>query len=280
MAEREKSSIGKDIKTSLILAKRNILSFILAMLGLSVLLIVAIVAVALPLGLTIGYVGGSSAELTWASPSLWIIVILGMSIAILIFTLFLFVFGGIYGMAMEIIEEGKSHAEKPFSTMKQRFVPIFISSLLITLILLGIPLVIGGAISVAYGGNLPQPIQWIQGIILLAWIFIIGGLLSTVFPCIADGKGVKEAFSGSFKKAKNQPGRIFSAMAIFLAIWIVPWLSIVLWGIFSANDASGIWIAIYAPLLCVFLIFFILPAQILTFTRIYSDLEGKKLVEV
>ncbi|MFX1259656.1 MAG: hypothetical protein ACFFAN_17515 [Promethearchaeota archaeon] len=284
MKERETISITKDIKVSFIFAKRNLLSYFLAMLGLLVLLTLAIVAVAVPLGLAISYGPWSQgAAETQATADLLIITILGMTIAIAVFTFLLLVLGGIFGMSKEIIEVGKSHAEKPFSTIKNKFVPLVMGSFLLTLILLGVPLLIGGLVSWGFGWTIPQILSWILGAIFLAWIFIIGGFLAMVFPSIVDGKGLMKSISESIKKAKSHPGRIFGVRGIFTAIWIGVWIPIILWGLLVSPDVNPIasmWIAIYAPVVVFILIFFILPAENIALTRIYNDLEGKPLADL
>jgi hypothetical protein len=275
------SLIKSDLKSSLILAKRNILSFFLAMLGLAVLLTIAITAVSISLGLAIGsIVGSSNANLTVSNPTTWLIAGLGIFLAIIILTFAMLVLGGIYGMSKEIVEEGKSHAEKPFTTIKMKFLPLFIGSLIEVLIIIGIPLIIGGILSWAYEGTVPVILNWVSGIISLVWIFITAGLLIMVFPGIVDGKDIKMSILESIKKVKRNPARIYIVLGIFFGICIVAFLPLILWGIYYSDSGNALWISIYAPLMLVVLGLIVIPTMILTFSRIYNNLEEKPLAEL
>ena len=134
-------SIKNDLKSSFVLVKRNLLSFFLAMIGLFILLIIAIVAVSIPLSIAIGFTIGSTsrAKVNVSNPAVWVIVGLGILLTILIFTFAMMVLGGIFGMSKEIVENGKSQAEKPFRTLKEYFLSLFLSSLIIVLIIGALP---------------------------------------------------------------------------------------------------------------------------------------------
>ncbi len=290
-------SFMEDVKIGFGFAKKNVLSFLLAMFGLLILVGIVIMIVISPLlvmvwlanpsdpaafGLALasyfqglsGFMGSNPLAGLFTGGAI------GLLFLIPFFAIGTWMFGAIFGMANEIILTGGTHAESAFGYLRKNLVSYLGAGVLWSLVLF-VPLwIIGlGATAVTGFTSLPAGWGWPVGIITFLYIYVVGGFLMLHLPASTDGMGALDSLKTSFKLTKENLVRVFGAWTIFIALIVVFFAPIALYSIYIGTpglmDAGMIAVTAWTVFGVFVLILFALPALFLTFTRIYLDVTGK-----
>jgi len=197
--------------------------------------------------------------------------------------------GSIYGMSYDLVTTGDTKAEAAFSYLKRKFMT-FLSTGAILIIVVLPPVIAWGLSSYAMGYTIATSISTLLTIFTFVWVFITAGLTSMVFPAVASGKGVQEAFKESFSLATRYFDRIFgvlTAIVLLLAAtlgpviiagltipaFVQPVMPIISFAILPALVGVMLWTVVSVFL---WLLLF-LPMVRITWVRVYQELTGGEI---
>ena len=290
-------SFMEDVKVSFGYAKKNMLSFLLAIFGMLIVVAIIILVVISPLllmawlanpgdpeafGLAIasyfqglsGFMGANPLAGVFGGGAI------GLLFLIPIFAIGTWIFSAIFGMSNEIIMTGGTHAESAFGYLRKNVVSSLGAGVLWSLVLF-VPLWIIGLGATALTGftTLPAGWGWPIGIITFLYVYIVGGFLMLHLPASTDGLGPLESLKTSFRLTKENLVRVFGAWTIFIALIGIFFAPIALYAVyFVAPGVIDLGFAItiaWAAIGAFVIILFALPALFLTFMRIYLSATGK-----
>ncbi|MFO7836893.1 MAG: hypothetical protein R6V83_09570 [Candidatus Thorarchaeota archaeon] len=288
MKNTDFKTLLNDLKISLRFAAKNVISFILGMIGVlivSALLLGVIVAVTFPvvilsagmhriidfittLRTVLGYMEGTA-----------IMAIIAM-IAVSALAPFLVAIGALFGMGREIVESAGTSAEGVFKWYKNKFFSLAGAGMLQFLIL-----VLPVALLVMFPAQAPLPISSagtfaITSTIGTAYFLIAGSILSMTFPAVIDGHGPIEAVKVSVGLSIDYVDRVFSTWLSYLAITVLLFAPIVvsIRGVVWSDSFSPVvaFMGIYGVVAVILLIFLVIPAAVIGLTRIYLILSGEE----
>lgn len=296
MSEKNASikTLFEDLKISFKFAGKNIINFLLAMIGVilvSILLLAAIAAVVFPL---IFLTGGLNAFIQYVS--IWIEtyqtlpgIIALLSIFIFLSPLiapFLVAFGALYGMGREIVESEGTTAEGVFSWYSKKFLSLAGGGL-IQFFIIVTPIAIIAGLLAPYGlfigfgpGELGLAAMVLA--VLLIYLGFMSGLLSMVFPAIIDGNSVIDSLKISLRLSTKYFDRIFSTWFAYLGIFGALMAPIVIPPIlaFPAFDFQVLaWLGIYSSVVGIFTALVFFPAVVIGMSRIYMILVSEHIDE-
>ncbi|MFX1367297.1 MAG: hypothetical protein ACFFAY_01680 [Promethearchaeota archaeon] len=291
------NTIYDDLKSSFKLARRNILSYFLANLGMMiavavllgiVMIPIAIVAI-LGIGLEVSAweaVGAGMAA--WAQGNPWAVGGLAALVIIPLVAFFFTAVASIYGMSKDLLTHGETKAERAFSWFRGKFLTFFGAGALLTVIIVLPPAALYYAASVLMGYSVPVAISTVLSVITFVWVFITVGLCAMVFPAITHGKGVQDAFKESFDLARTRFERVYGLLSGVVAMFAISFGPVIVWGLTLAPlvppaDPTLFLNPITAAVLVwtVFVVFLwllvLLPAVIIAFTKAYAEMTGKPI---
>ncbi|MFO7836892.1 MAG: hypothetical protein R6V83_09565 [Candidatus Thorarchaeota archaeon] len=284
-------TIYEDMKTSLGLAKNNMLSCLLANLGMALLLGVIFAIVSIPIIAAVVLTGPYDWMLmgqmmaVWSQNNPWAIGGIRLIFLIPIASLFLIVVGSIYGISKEVVETGETKAESAFSWFRHNFLTFAGAGVMLTLIIIVPQLVVGGAISIAMNYQVPLVISQILSAASFVYTFITVGLCAMVLPAIVNDQGVQEAFKESFSLAIEHFDRVFGLMTGLLVFFVLLFSPTIVWGLIAGprpmmvlNPAS-IAVGVYTVITGILTILLFLPMAIISLVKVYHELTGGKIVK-
>ncbi|MBD3160321.1 MAG: hypothetical protein GF309_16195 [Candidatus Lokiarchaeota archaeon] len=285
------NTIFEDLKTSLRLAKNNLLSYLLANLGMALLLGVIFAVVSIPIISIVlltgphdwAVIGQIMTE--WAQNNPWAIGGVGLLFLIPIASLFLIVVGSIFGMSKEVVETGETKAESAFSWFRHNFLTFAGTGVILTLIIIIPQVVVGGAISLAMNYQVPLLVSQILSVASFVYTFITVGLFAMVFPAVVNGKGVQEAFKESFSLATNRFDRVFGLITAIFVFFVLLFSPAIVWGLLvgsnpaMALNPASIAVGIYSAIAGILTLLLFLPMMIISFVKVYHELTGGEVFE-
>ncbi|MFW9967083.1 MAG: hypothetical protein ACFFEA_08005 [Candidatus Thorarchaeota archaeon] len=284
-----------DVKASYGHLRTKFLSFILALLGMFVLVFVIFAIVTIPIAAVLWLMAGGVENFVevWAQDvisffapymatgDLLLILVLGVVILIPLFAITEWVLGSLYGMSKDIVVSGGTTAEGAFTWFRRKAGAFLSTGAILAVIVLGPVAAIGYPISWFYGFSIPIEVSRVIGIIGFVWIFILLGFLRMYLPAVADDVGAIDGVKRSFSLVKNNFGRVFTAWTIYfilLAIWFIP---ILVWGFMQTGvpvppTDITFWLAVAVAGIGAFVdLLIILPMMFLGMTAIYHDIKGQ-----
>lgn len=282
-----------DLKISIRFALRNVISYVLAIIGvfLVTIILIAIVAafVFVPMVMSSG---GLEAFTIWAESFNEWSTAGGVTIATGIFLIalpfaapFFVATGALFGMAREIVESEGTSAEGVFTWYKKKFFSLAGGGIMLFLFILGpVMLVILGSVflfgeqilNVAFIGigstTTMNPLISGLGVI---WFVLSTGLMTMLFPAIIDGYSVIEATKRSIRMGIQYFDRVFGAwisyilviLALIVPLIIVPFT-------LGTFEPALILMGVYGIPLALILAFVLLPAVSIGLTRVYMILTA------
>ncbi len=283
----------EDLKISFKFAIKNIISYVLAIIGVFIvaglLLIVVAAIVFVPLFFTMGFenmfVWFESFNLL--GPSEGATLALGIFLVALPFiTPFFVAAGALFGMSREIVESEGTTAEGVFQWFKRKFFPLAGGGLVMFMIIAG-PIFLVSFGAVALFGDQVLNIAFISsgtattlspilsglGVI---WFVLSTGFLTMLFPAIIDGYSVIEATKKSFRMSIDYFDRVIGfwiSFVLILVALIAPLIVTIF--AFPLSFGPGIAaVAIYAVPMVIFFAFVALPALSIGLTRVYMILTA------
>jgi len=285
------NTIFKDLKTSLRLAKNNLLSYFLADLGMALLLGVIFAAISIPIISLVVLTGPHDwavmgpIMMEWAQNNPWAIGGVGLVFLIPIASLFLIVVGSIFGMSKEVVETGETKAESAFSWFRHNFLTFAGTGLMLTLVIIVPQVIVGGVISIAMNYQVPLLVSQILSVASFVYTFITVGLCAMVLPAVVNGKGVQEAFKESFNLAIERFDRVFGLLTAIVVFFVLLFSPAMVWGLlvgFSpamALNPVSIAIGIYSAIAGILTLLLFLPMMIISFVKVYHELTGGEVFE-
>lgn len=278
-----------ELKSSASILKNNFLSYLLAIVVITVLTGILFVVVILGIGvvLWVANPGASPIDsladllLSWTIPMSTgdITVIMTNAFFVVIaplYAVFAWTFAGIYGMTQGFLDDPEASVTNPISFWRKNKGRFLLNGIIMSAISMIPAAILAHSASWFYGFSVPYPLDWSLGLIGLAWFFIVFGFLQMSIPAVAAGKGAFKALKMSFTISARRFGKVFGnwlAYFLLLIIWFVP---IIYWG-FHHPGATPLTDPIFA--LCTSLaavgafmaLFFIVPMMIISMTSIYNE---------
>ena len=290
-------SFMDDVKISFGYAKKNMLSFLLAMFGLVILVGIIFMIVISPLlvmawlanpgdpeafGLALasyfqglsGFMGSNPLAGLFGGGAI------GLLFLIPIFAIGTWIFGAIYGMSNEIILTGGTHAESAFGYLRKNLRSYLGAGVLWSLVFF-VPLWLVGLAATALTGFSSLPAGWGLPVAILTfiYIYIVGGFLMLHLPASTNGLNAIDSLKTSFRLTKENLVRVFGAWTIFVVLIVIFFLPVAVYAVYFMTPGVidlGFSITIaWAAIGAFVLILFALPAMFLVFTRIYLSVTGK-----
>jgi len=278
------SALSKDIYVGFKFAVQNFLSYFLAMLGIILLTIIMVVLVLLLVVVPLIFFVGLPTFILWMTSftvevgtlegTMFIAIILMFVLPIL--GPFFVAYGSLYGLSREIIESEATSAESAFSWYRKRALSLVGGGMVHFLISLA-PFLI--AIYAIFATSISVPTDEQLRLILpigFIWIILSNGMLSLTFPGIIDGLSALSAAKRSVRLCCRSPGRVLGSWSVYVVLIGVPIITLI-------DDPLFDWIQIipdaylepYTVLIVLLILFIVLPAMSITFSRIYLILTAQ-----
>ena len=286
------STTYNDMKTSLRLASKSMLSYFLANLGMVIVVGILAVIIAIPIFAVAWFALAPLSEATWEALAIWAqanpLAIGGLALLILvpIVSLFLVVQGSIYGMSHDLVTTGQTKAEAAFSYLRRKFLTFAGTGAMLTIFIIIPPVTVWGIASYSMGYAITAPVSMVLTIFTFIWLFFTCGLTSMVWPAVVGGKGVQAAFKESFNLSTKYFERVFGVLTAILLLVAVTFGPVVVWGIAQAPFIE-ITVFAFTPLLgvialwtvvSVFLwIFLFFPMTKIAYVKVYKELTGGEI---
>jgi hypothetical protein len=280
-------TVFHDLKSSFGLAKHNILSYLLANLGMALALIVLLVLVMIPVAIiamaAYGIMGPGFGPMmmTWAVQNPLVIGGTAILVVIPIVSIFLVVVGSIYGMTNDLVTTGETKAENAFSHFRSKFISFISAGAMLTIVIVVPQLVVWGLASNMFAYTVVGLPEYILAAFSFVWTFITVGLTSMVLPAVVSGKGVQEAFHESFKLATQRFDRVFGLLTSVVVLAAATLAPMMIWGVaggwtmnpfnvlqISAMAIIGVW-TLFVLLMWALVLY---PMVIIAFVRVYHEL--------
>ncbi len=275
-------AFAEDISVSFKFAAKNVLSFILGMIGVLIVTVIFLALLLLVFVVTVIFLlpGGiwafidifvaiveSLAE--WPSPtSLGLVVLILVPLVLPIFV----AIGALYGMAREVIESDGTTAEGVFAWYSRRFFPLAGGGTVIFVVTIAPLAILYGYAYQVLGGNITGTNESLLIATAIIWFVVTSGLLSMMFPGIIDGLTVKQAVARSFKMGVKYLDRVFSVWLFFLGLIFVLIAPLIwpyqLYYIFN--------LGFYPAVAILFILFILVPAMAIAQSRVYLLLGSEE----
>ncbi|MHA1965210.1 MAG: hypothetical protein ACXACG_18060 [Candidatus Thorarchaeota archaeon] len=283
----------EDLKISIRFALRNVISYVLAIIGVFLVTIILIAMVAAFVFIPMVFSPGVFEAFTiWAEAFTELGTASGVSIATGIFLIalpfvapFFVATGALFGMAREIVESDGTSAEGVFTWYKKKFFSLAGGGIMLFLFILGpVMLVILGTVflfgeqvlNVAFIGigttTTMNPLISALGVI---WFTISTGLMTMLFPAIIDGYSVIEATKRSIRMGIQYFDRVFGAWISYILVILVLVVPLIFVPFTMGTfEPALMMIAVYAIPMGLIIAFVLLPAVSIGLTRIYMILTA------
>jgi hypothetical protein len=287
------NTIFNDMKTSLGLARRSILSYFLAGLGMIIVVGAIFALVAAPIAAAAFLALAPLSEATmiawrnWAMANPLLVGSIGLLVMIPVVSLFMVVTGSIYGMSHDLVTTGETKAESAFSYFRRKFLSYAGASAIMTIIIILPPVIAWGLASYAYGfATIASPVFQLLTISTFVWVFITAGLTSMVFPAVSSGKGVQEAVKESYSLATRYFDRVFGLLSGILLLLAITFGPMIVWGITQAPFILPHMMA-FGPVLAALMLWTVvsaflwvllfLPMVRIAWVKVYQELTGGQI---
>ncbi len=278
------SAVSRDLYFGFKFAIKHFLSYFLAMVGVIILTIIMLVAVLLiivvPLILFVGFpvfvtwISSVTIEIGTLEGTMFIAIILMVVLPIL--GPFFVAIGALYGMSREIVESETTSAESAFSWYQKRAFSLVGGGMVHFLITLA-PFLL--AIYAIFVTPIPVPTNQQLSLILpvgFIWILLSNGMLVLTFPGIIDGLSAISAAKRSVRLCCRSPGRVLGAWSVFVVLVGIPFLSLIDEPLFnSVQLIPDAYLDPFRVILVILILFLVLPAMSITFSRIYLILTAQ-----
>ncbi len=283
----------EDLKISFKFAIKNVISYVLAIIGVFIvaglLLIVVAAVIFVPLVLTLGFTNLTVwfESFNLLSPSEGATFALGIFLFALPFiTPFFVASGALFGMSREIVESEGTTAEGVFQWFKRKFFSLAGGGLVMFTIIAGpVFLIVFGAVALfgdqvlnfalISSGTVTTISPILSGLAVI-WFVLSTGSLTMMFPAIIDGHSVIEATKKSFRMSVNYFDRVIGFWIAFILL-LVALIAPILIAVFAFPPFAMVEmtaIAIYAIPMVIFFVFVALPALSIGLTRVYMILTA------
>ncbi len=292
------STILEDLKVSFKFATKNVLTYLLALIGVVIVSLLLIVVVAAMIFIPLFFIVGGFEGFTLFFESFGSSITPG-GVTTIALGSFLFALpfiapicvaiGAMFGIGREIVESEGARAEGVFTWYKKEFFSLAGGGLILFLVVLGpvmLGLLAGTAIlgedflSLAFISSGPTTaINSMLFALFAIWIVFSVGMLSMIFPSIIDGYSVFESTKRSIRMSIRYFDRVFGVWIAFILVLVV--LIAPIFVMPFAFDTVNPTITPLGGLLMVYMIpagiillFLYMPALSIGLTRIYMILTA------
>ncbi len=280
----------QDLKISFKFAVKNLVSFVLGMIGVLIVtgLLIALLAlfVLVPFLLLGGLTGITDLILTWvrttqslqgAAAFLMTLLLVTPLIAPLMVAI-----GALYGMGREIVESEGTTAEGIFAWYSKKFFSLAAVGMIQFLVVI-VPLAVTTILLGPLSFGLEQT-GWASATIATYSIYatFMSGLMSLAFPAVIDGNSILSSIKISVRLSTRYFDRVFSTWLSYLGIGTLLSFPLLAWPLAVPLSSSqvGMWttiIAAYSIIAVLFTFFVLLPATVIGMSRIYMILISDNL---
>ena len=293
------STILEDLKISFKFATKNVLTYLLALIGVVIVSLLLIVVVAAMIFIPLFFIMGGFEGLglyfesfgTTFTPGGVSTIALGSFLFALPFIAPICVaVGAMFGIGREIVESEGARAEGVFTWYKKEFFSLAGGGIVLFLVVLG-PLMLGllagtaifgeGFLNLAFISSGPtSAINSILFALFTIWIVISLGMLSLIFPSIIDGYSVLESTKRSIRMSIRYFDRVFGVWIAFVLVFLVLTIPTFLmpFAFSTVNPAAitplGGFLIVYMIPAGIILLFLYMPALSIGLTRIYMILTA------
>lgn len=287
-------TIYEDMKSSLVMAKNNMLSYFLANLGMAVALVLIVMVIAIPI-VTVALLAGPA---TWTEWAQWmadtmphnpgaVFAIGGLGLLILVpFAAAAFVvIGSIFGMSKEVVETGETKAESAFSWFRRKFLTFAGTGVILTLIIILPQAIVYGLASWSMGFQVTGLASIALSVFSFVYSFITVGFCLMVIPSVVNGQNVQDAFKESFDLAKRNFERVFGLLSGLITFFVLVYSPVTIGGLLiGASPAmmlhpAAVFIGVWAFVAGILTLLLFLPMAIISMVRVYHELTGRQVYE-
>jgi hypothetical protein len=280
-------TLSEDLRVSFKFAAKNMISFVLGVIGVLIvtglLIVLGGVVVMLAALLALGWDGLLSAfaslEVFFSGTTTVGMISMGLLLAIPFLAPFMVAMGALFGMGREIVESAGTTAQGVFAWYRSKFFPLAAGGLLMFAIAV-LPIgalfyVVDTVVGLSSGGLGPALVSGVS----VVWLFLSIGMTLMVAPGIIDGMPVIKALKQSVRLSIQYFDRIYSTWLAFIIIELLAIAPVAAAGILTAYG-FGVAVALLALLggigaIASFLLVF--PALIIAVSRVYMILTGSEV---
>jgi len=285
-------TILNDMKTSLKLAWKSMLSYFLANLGMLIVMAILLGIVAVPVLIVAWVVLAPFSDATMTALANWAVANplllggIGILVLIPIVSLFLVTSGSIYGMSHDLVTKGETKAELAFSYFRHKFLSFAGAGAILTIIVALPPVIAWGLTSYAMGYNITAPVVYLLTGFTFVWLYFTGGFTSMVWPAVASGKGVQDSVKESFSLSIRYFDRVFgvlTAIVLLLAATIGPLIitafaMVEFVPVFTMAFVPAIaGVALYTVVMVFLWLLLFLPMVRIVWVKVYQELTGGQI---
>ena len=285
-------TILDDIKTSTRFAWKSMLSYFLANLGMLIVMVLLVAIVAIPVLIVAWAVLAPFNEATmtalanWAAANPLLVGGIGLLVLIPFISMFLVVSGSIYGMSHDLVTKGETKAELAFSYLRHKFLSFAGTGAILTIIVLVPPLIAWGLTSYAMGYSITAPAAYLLTTFTFVWLYFTAGLTSMVWPAVASGKGVQDAFKESFSLSIRYFDRVYGVLTAIVLLLVATFGPVVIVGLSYAAIVPPVTLAflpalvgvgLYTVVMVFLWLLLFLPMVRIAWVKVYQELTGGEI---
>ena len=285
-------TILDDIKTSTRFAWKSMLSYFLANLGMLIVMVLLVAIVAIPVLIVAWAVLAPFNEATmtalanWAAANPLLVGGIGLLVLIPFISMFLVVSGSIYGMSHDLVTKGETKAELAFSYLRHKFLSFAGTGAILTIIVLVPPLIAWGLTSYAMGYSITAPAAYLLTTFTFVWLYFTAGLTSMVWPAVASGKGVQDAFKESFSLSIRYFDRVYGVLTAIVLLLVATFGPVIIVGLSYAAIVPPVTLAflpalvgvgLYTVVMVFLWLLLFLPMVRIAWVKVYQELTGGEI---
>ncbi|TFG13586.1 hypothetical protein EU537_05880 [Candidatus Thorarchaeota archaeon] len=287
-------TIYENLKSSLRMAKNNMLSYFLANLGMAIVLVLIVMVIAIPIVALFLLTG----PVVWTEWGQWmantmphnpgaIFAIGGVGILIMLpfAAAALVVVGSIFGMSKEVVETGETKAESAFSWFRRKFLTFAGTGVILTLIILVPQGIVYGLVSWAMDFQVTGVASIVLSVFSFIYTFITVGFCLMVIPSVVNGQNVQDAFKESFNLAKKNFERVFGLLSGLIVFFVLVYSPVIIGGLLigpnpaMALNPAAIFIGIWAVIAGLLTLLLFLPMAVISIVKVYHEITGGQVYE-
>jgi xanthosine utilization system XapX-like protein len=279
------------MKTSAKLAWKSMLSYFLANLGMLIVMVILAGIIAIPVLVVVWVTLAPFTDATmtalanWATANPLLLGGLGVLVLIPVVSLFMVVSGSIYGMSHELVTKGETKAEHAFSYLRHKFLSFAGTGAVITIIVIVPPVIAWGLTSYAMGYAITAPVTYLLTAFTFVWVYFTAGLTSLVFPAVASGKGVQDAFKESFSLSRQYFDRVYGVLTAIVLLLAATFGPIIIAALAMVPFVPPVTIAlvpfagvlVYTVVMVFLWLLLFLPMVRISWVKIYQELTGGEI---
>jgi hypothetical protein len=267
------------------------LSYFLANLGMLIVMVILAGIIAIPVLVVVWVTLAPFTDATmtalanWATANPLLLGGLGVLVLIPVVSLFMVVSGSIYGMSHELVTKGETKAEHAFSYLRHKFLSFAGTGAVITIIVIVPPVIAWGLTSYAMGYAITAPVTYLLTAFTFVWVYFTAGLTSLVFPAVASGKGVQDAFKESFSLSRQYFDRVYGVLTAIVLLLAATFGPIIIAALAMVPFVPPVTIAlvpfagvlVYTVVMVFLWLLLFLPMVRISWVKVYQELTGGEI---